>query len=388
MQHKRRQPHHRHNAKRTTVIGVGVVLLVAVLVAGFLYWQHLAGEKHVTPMPIPEPPQKTALQCVADLPLDLKIGQKIMPAVYAGQVSAMLPALQQYNIGGVIVMDEATADQISQLTNGMAHKPFIAVDQEGGTVQRYKENGIVPGAAEVATMSTDEAYQLYLTDATYLKSLGITTNFAPVVDVISRQPVPLPDRLYSSDPAVVTSYARQMIKASQAAGLTPVIKHFPGLGSATGNTDFGSATTDPLATLQGRDLVPYRNLAVNSPDAMVNNAIIPDLTDGQPAVWSPAAVTLLRSLGYQNAVVYSDSLTANAIPGELDAASVKAWQAGIDIAVIVQEGTDLASMLQQIVATATANANDQSLSTDALNQSLVRIFARKGIDPCGLTASS
>ena len=167
------------------------------------------------------------------------------------------PILAQASIGGIIIMNAVPADQITAVRQAMQIAPLIAVDQEGGTVQRYTAEGSLPGAAEMAANgSVDAAYQQYLADNQYLKTIGITTNFAPVVDVISRQPIPLPDRMYSSDPAVVSDYASASSKAARAAGITPVIKHFPGLGSATGNTDFTAATTDPLATLQTRDLIP------------------------------------------------------------------------------------------------------------------------------------
>ena len=302
------------------------------------------------------------------------------------------PILAQASIGGIIIMNAVPADQITAVRQAMQIAPLIAVDQEGGTVQRYTAEGSLPGAAEMAANgSVDAAYQQYLADNQYLKTIGITTNFAPVVDVISRQPIPLPDRMYSSDPAVVSDYASASSKAARAAGITPVIKHFPGLGSATGNTDFTAATTDPLATLQTRDLIPYQKLASLHPDVMVGNMIVPDLTDGQPAVWSKPAIDLLRSLGYQNAVVYTDSLTANAIPGTLDEAVLKTWQAGTDVALIVQDAGDtsgLASYLSMITTRITSALQSGELKSNDLNASVLRILERKQIDPCKLNTTA
>lgn len=191
--------------------------------------------------------------------------------------------------------------------------------------------------------------------------------------------------MYSGQPQIVTTYATQSIRAAQTAGITPVIKHFPGIGSATGNSDHGSVTTDPLSVLQTRDLIPYKQLAAQKPDVMVSNAIVPDLTDGQPAIWSRAAVKLLRDLGYADAVVYSNSLTAKVIPGSLETASTKAWSTGIDIVVIVQDRDQLASLdsfLQAITTTATDDLQSGSLQRDDFNQSVGRILARKNVDPC------
>lgn len=196
--------------------------------------------------------------------------------------------------------------------------------------------------------------------------------------------------MFSSDPAVVTNYTTQNIKAANVAGVTPVIKHFPGLGSASGNTDFGSATTDPLSVLKTRDLLPYQQLSEYKPDVMISNASIPGLTDGQPAVWSPAALSLLRSYGYQDSVVYSDSLTAQAIPGSLQDATIKAWLAGVDVALIVQsrqQTPGLTGILQDILTRANAALQSGELNRDEFSKSVLRILQRKNIDPCGMSVT-
>lgn len=311
-----------------------------------------------------------------------------MFAGYASTLNAQQSAVTQANLAGLILMDQTSASAIANLTRRFTIPPIIAVDQEGGKVQRFTSQGKIPGAQDMAaTHTTHQAYQLYLNDAQYLKSVGITTNFAPVVDVISRQPNPLPGRLFSNDPQVVTEYAKRFIQADQKAGLTPVIKHFPGLGSATGNTDNGPATTDPLANLQKRDLLPYQQLADLKPDVMVANAVIPNLSQNQPAIWSSDTVELLRSLGYTDSVIYTDSLTAKAIPGYLSDAAIKAWQADIDIALVVQtrqQTPQIASLIHTIIAKAEQALDSGQLNRDQINQSLLRIFNRKHLNPCNL----
>ncbi len=377
--------------KRRALIVIGAIILIVLAAVGGGFAAKLITERQHAAKPsdvVPVVPVKTALSCVEKLPASVLIGQKIMAAGYSDQLVSSKPAFTENGIGGIIIMDETPAETIADFIQGFTIAPTVAVDQEGGTVQRYTSEGRVPGAAEMAADYTPgQAYQRYLTDAQYLKTIGITTNFAPVIDVIGRQPSPLPDRMYSSEPSVVVQYATQMINASQKAGVTPVIKHFPGLGSASGNTDNGSATTDPLAVLQTRDLIPYQQLADLKPDAMVSNAIVPGLTDGQPAVWSAAAASLLRGYGYQNSVIYTDSLTAKAVPGSIEDAAVKAWQADVDIALIVQQHQDtttLATLFQSIIARASAALQDGELNTQSFSESVVRILQRKSIDPCSI----
>lgn len=332
--------------------------------------------------------KREQLACIEDIPLEIKIGQKLMAAGYASQLYDETAAFAATSIGGVIMMDETSAEEIAHFRQASAIAPFIAVDQEGGTVQRFSSTGDLAGAEQMAASgSTDLAYERYLTDNTRLKEYGITTNFAPVVDVSSRAPNPLPGRMYSHDPAVVTDYAKASITAAQKAGITPVIKHFPGLGSATGNTDFTVATTDPLSVLESRDFIPYKKLASLHPDVMVGNMIVPGLTDGQPAIWSNKAVTMLRGMGYQDAVIYTDSLTAEAIPGDIKDAALKAWRAGIDVALIVQPDTETANLpayFDDIIRYAVAAVQSDTLSTSGINESVLRIFERKQVDPCQL----
>lgn len=380
-----------HRKQRHTQLRIILVLVfIAAIGGGIVLARQLS---YTVPRPssspvTPSKPTESAFTCTQKLPEAVKIGQKLMVAGYNELLPDETSALANNSVEGIILMDETSENAITTFKKAFSIAPLIAVDQEGGTVQRYTSEGVVPGATDMAALySPDQAYTYYLNDDTYLQSLGITTNFSPVVDVMSASPSSLPGRMYSSDPSVVTSYATQSIKAASKAGITPVVKHFPGLGSTSQNTDFGSATTDPLVTLETRDVLPYQQLAQYHPDAMVSNAIVPGLTDGEPAVWSSAAVNLLRSYGYKNAVIYTDSLTAQAIPGELYAAVIKAWQAGIDVALVVQhrqDTTSFLSYLSTIVASAQAALDSGSLNQHDFDTSVMRILARKNINPCSL----
>jgi len=380
-----------HKRILSIIIAVLIVAVAAGTTVALLHHKSSSNTATTpsTPDVVASDPSADGLKCVETLPANIKISQKLMVAGYSDLLATETPVFVATTIGGVIIMDQTPASAIKTIHDGVAITPSIAVDQEGGTVQRYTQEGVLPGAKDMATnYTTAQAYNLYLKDDTFLKTIGITTNFAPIVDVESQTHSPLPGRIYSSDPNTVVSYATQAIKASTQSDITPVIKHFPGLGSATGNTDFTTATTAPLSELQTRDLIPYTKLSALKPDVMVSNAIVPGLTDGNPAVWSPAALALLRSSGYQQSVVYTDSLTAAAIPGTLADASVKSWQAGIDVALIVQtrqNTPNLQNDLTAIIARATSALQSGELNSKELNASVARILARKGINPCDIT---
>lgn len=339
--------------------------------------------------PTSTPAARTQAQCIAALPLETRLAQKIMAAGYAATLTQQAPAFADRALGGVILMDEAGAPAVTAFKNAQKIAPFVATDQEGGTVQRYVSDGRMLGAAQMTQLSPDAAYQAYLQDFRFLASQGITTNFAPVVDVSYPGFDPLPGRMYSANPEVVTTYATQAVKASEDAGITPVIKHFPGLGSASGNTDFAPASTADLATLKTKDFLPYQQMRGLVPDVMVNNASVPGLTNGQPASLSRAAITdtLRGQLGYKDAVVYTDSLTAAAIPGLLSDASIKAWQAGADVALFVQPAGDnsiLAAYADPIIEAGKKAVAAGTLNEDEVNASVARILDRKGVNACTL----
>ena len=113
--------------------------------------------------------------------------------------------------------------------------------------------------------------------------------------------------------------------------MLPVLKHFPGHGGASADTHDELATTPPLDAMRAYDLVPFQQLAARGAAVMVGHLNVPELTDGQPASMSKAAIALLRELGYGDALVLSDALGMDAIGIPVDDAAVLSIQAGVDV---------------------------------------------------------
>jgi beta-N-acetylhexosaminidase len=167
--------------------------------------------------------------------------------------------------------------------------------------------------------------------------VGINLNFAPVVDLNVNPDNPAIgklDRAFSADPAVVSRAAEIELESHRASGVRTALKHFPGLGSATANTDFGVA--DVTATWKDRELDPYRDLIGLG---LVDLVMVGHLVDGQidanaPASLSRATVTdLLRGdLGWDGVVV-TDDMQAAAITETFgaDDAVTLAIEAGCDL---------------------------------------------------------
>lgn len=261
--------------------------------------------------------------------------------------------------------------------------PFLALDQEGGRVQRLTGVGMyIPSARELGiTKSPDEIREIGAWVGDTMENLGFTMNFAPNVDV-SYQPfgAVAGDRSFDGDAAAATADASAFAQGLRREGIIPVLKHFPGLGSATGNTDHQQATTPPLDDMLDRDLVPYRMLLNEEPVAvMMASAEVPGLSDGMPAGLSPAVVSLLRDNYGFDGVIMTDSLDGKAITSRwsVEEAAVMALVAGNDM--VLWDRSNNVSAVRQAILGAIV---DGRLAPERIDESVLRVLELKGYDPC------
>lgn len=261
--------------------------------------------------------------------------------------------------------------------------PFIAVDEEGGTVVRVADNEAF-GAQDVGDASalgsagdTEAAKRAAEQIADYLMPLGFNLDFAPVADVVN----PLRSdtmglRSFSSDAAVAADMVRAEVEGFRDKKMLCCAKHFPGIGAAAGDSHEGAitieATNEELETV---DLVPFRAaIEAGVPMIMVGHVSLPNIVgDSTPAPLSSAVVQgMLRdSLGYTGVVV-TDSLSMGAItnyysPAE---AAVAALKAGCDIP-LMPERFDEA--YQGVLNAVQAG----ELTEERIDESLIRILAAK-----------
>ena len=152
---------------------------------------------------------------------------------------------------------------------------FIAIDAEGGYVNRLKgEYGFsaeVPSAQKLGAGLVSETESAAKKLAIELKGVGINWNFAPVVDVTIDPESPIIgkiERSFSSDPGVVVAHADAFVTGLSILGVIPTLKHFPGHGSADGDTHLG--VVDVTKTYQReKELVPYMKLIANGYDYLL-----------------------------------------------------------------------------------------------------------------------
>lgn len=332
---------------------------------------------------------------LAKLTLRQKLAQRLVVGV-TGAADAR-QVVQKERIGGIFVgswtdMTILSGGSAAAISKSSKIPLMVTVDQEGGRVSRLKSLGIdLPSARAVAASGASPAQVRAQAKAAGEKmaKLGITVDFAPVVDVSDEDDDEvIGDRSYSNDPQQVIEYAGAFAQGLQEAGIMPVYKHFPGHGHGSGDSHTGVVKTPPLAQLKTSDLVPYRTLLKEPGNAgvMVGHLIVPGLTGPDtPASISAKAIGMLRTgKGYDGpafgGVIFSDDLSGmKAISDKypIDQAVLKAFQAGSDIGLWLttdQVGT--------VLDTLEAAVKSGKLRTDRIDRSVVRILRAKGVVSC------
>ena len=265
-------------------------------------------------------------------------------------------AISDSNLGGVILFDRDQATggarnvispaQVTRLVADLRaaagdRRLIVSIDQEGGIVTRLSPAHGFPAVASEAAIGAAGDVAAAATwgrgIAKTLSSVGINLNFAPVVDLNVNPKSPAIgalDRSFSADPDVVVAMATAEIEGHRAAGVGTTLKHFPGIGSSTTNTDFGVA--DVTATWTRRELEPFSRLiaAGTAHLIMAGHVVNGQLDPDYPASLSKTIVTdLLRGeLGWSGPVV-TDDLQAAAIVEKFgfEEAVVLALDAGNDL---------------------------------------------------------
>jgi len=302
-----------------------------------------------------------------------------------------------HHVGGIFIgswtdLSMLTDGSLANIAAGAGPLPLaVSVDEEGGRVARLSSLiGSAPSARVLAqTHTPDEVYNMALDRGHKMRNLGITIDFAPVVDVTDAPAnTVIGDRSFGPDPAVVTAYAGAYARGLRDAGLLPVLKHFPGHGHGSGDSHTGTVTTPPLDDLQSSDLVPYRTLVTAAPvGVMLGHLQVPGLTGDEPASLSRAAVQLLRGgVGYGgppfNGPVFSDDLSSMAAISNrygVAEAALRTLRAGTDTAlwVTTDQVPAVVDRLEKAVAAG-------ELTMSAIDASVSRIAAVKGPNPrCG-----
>jgi beta-N-acetylhexosaminidase len=322
-----------------------------------------------------------------------KLAQLLMVGV-TGAADARA-VVDSHHVGGIFIGSWTDLSMLSDgtLADIASAGPLplaVSVDEEGGRVSRLARLiGSQPSPRVLAQSHTpDEVYNIALARGQAMKKLGVTIDFAPVVDVTDApDDTVIGDRSFGADPTAVTDYAGAYARGLRDAGLLPVLKHFPGHGHGSGDSHTGGVVTPPIADLQNNDLVPYRTLAAQVPvGVMVGHLQVPGLTGSDPASLSPAAYALLRSGDYGgpafNGPVFTDDLSSmQAISDRFGVAeaALRGLQAGADTALWVTTD-EVPAVLDRLEKALAAG----ELTMSGVDASVLRMAGVKGPNPrCG-----
>ena len=261
--------------------------------------------------------------------------------------------LQNPAVGGVILFArnfESTA-QLTQLTHeirAVRHPHLlIAVDQEGGRVQRFRSDGFVhlPPMGRLGELFASDrqagleaAKSLGWLMATQLRMAGVDLSFAPVLDLQRGISGVIGDRAFAREPAAIIALAIAWITGMKEAGMAAVGKHFPGHGSIAEDSHIAHPVDNrSLATIEREDLRPFIALVERYiPALMMAHVVYPQI-DAVPAGFSTVWVQhLLRQRWHYQGALFTDDLTmaAASAAGDITARVDAALAAGCDMAVI------------------------------------------------------
>jgi beta-N-acetylhexosaminidase len=258
---------------------------------------------------------------------------------------------------------------------------MIAVDQEGGRVQRMREPWTrwPPLRALGRTDSEDLARRMGEALAHELKACGVRWDFAPVVDVDTNPDNPvIGDRSFGDDPGQVGRLATAMIAGLQRGGLAACAKHFPGHGDTDVDSHLELPAVDhSLSRLEEIELPPFRAaIEAGVASVMTSHVLVRELDDERPATLSPRLVSgLLREeLGF-GGVVATDDMDMKAVakrwqPGE---AAVLAAGAGCDVLCYCADHDAQVEAVEALVRAVESGR----LSWKAMEAAVIRVRALK-----------
>jgi len=351
--------------------------------------------------------------------LETMVGQMIMTGFHGDGIgsnreefAAIQEQIKRGQIGGVILFDVDVSgllaqgmdiveakkqifssniknlDQIKNLNQQIQSvapkKLLIAIDQEGGNIQRLKtEHGFapIPSAKELGHGDIQTTYNIAYDLGNRLGELGFNVDFAPLLDVDVNPQSPAigaKDRSFSPDPIIVAQHGGAFAHGLESAKIAYSYKHFPGHGSA--GTDTHAGITDITNTYQDYELNPWRELLkTSSPYTMVMVAHVMNTNfDTVPASLSYKTIQMVRDMGF-NGVIVSDDMDMGAIANEYgtETAIQMAINAGNDILVFGNNLTFDKNRGHDVNKTIVKMVRDGKIKKSRIRESYKRIMELK-----------
>jgi beta-N-acetylhexosaminidase len=269
-------------------------------------------------------------------------------------------------VGGVVYFAKNYADQaqLTELSRQIkalrSPELVIAVDHEGGRVQRFHGEGFteIPPMRSLGDLWTTHppsararAFEIGFTIGHELGEVGIDFSFAPVLDLDYGESAVIGHRAFHRDPGAAAALATAVMQGLRAEGMASVAKHFPGHGFVKGDTHW-ERPEDPrsFAEVEAADLIPFRELIAAGVDGvMAAHLVFPNI-DPQLASFSPYWLQeVLRHKLHFRGVIFTDDfdMVATHAIGDLVARAQTATQGGADVILACNNRPGLIELLDQ-----------------------------------------
>lgn len=276
--------------------------------------------------------------------------------------------LNHPNVGGLIYFARhfESAEQISELSKeirSIRQDIIVAVDQEGGRVQRFKEGFTrLPAMATLGRLFAQDsikakqyASQLGWLMAAEMQSVGVDISFAPVLDMDYGTSDVIGDRAFSSNPDTIGELAVELIKGMRQAGMASTGKHFPGHGYVAEDSHIAKPVdTRSLGEIEAQDLKPFKILMDAGLDAVMPAHVVYSAVDDMPAGFSSVWINnyLRKTLNFDG-VVFSDDLSMDgAFCGEgsdhVVGRANLALKAGCDMVLVCNDACQAEILVEQL----------------------------------------
>lgn len=349
-------------------------------------------------------PEKKAEE--QDIELKAMIGQMIMVGFQGSEIEEVNPQLlnqiDKGYIGGIILFDYDMGSkafdrnikspaQVKKLINGLqSHAPtplFMAIDQEGGVVNRLKPKYGFPksvSAKYLGSLDNIDSTGFYANlNAKTLKGLGFNLNFAPVVDIDLNPSNPVIgkyERSFSDTSEIVVKHATVWVNAHDSLGILSTLKHFPGHGSA--DSDSHKGVTDITNYWQEEELNPFKELGSldKSVAIMTAHVVNNNLDSVYPATMSKKIITeILRDQLAFKGLVFSDDLQMKAVNAQFDFNVIlkNAINAGVDVLVIGNNLEVDETIAEKAVNAIVKMVNDGDVALGRIKESYQRVMTVK-----------
>ena len=361
--------------RRAALAAVAVVaLILGLIVGGRGDDEPSQPAAEASPVATPEEPPEEAVE---RLSLEQQVGRMVILRFMGTEAPEYVTrALREGRAAGAILFRDnlVDPDQLRALTRSLrraAPDVLICVDQEGGEIR------VVPWAEPERSAPDQAAFGSVREDSLAagrdLRDAGINVTLGPVADVPTEGSV-MTNRAFTSDPEAAANAVAESLDGWHEAGVGTTVKHFPGLGGASVNTDDGSATVDRTRRELNEDLAPFAFAIESGTEfVMASHAVYPALDPDRIASQSSAVIEdLLRAdLGFRG-VVMTDSLEAQAVQdvSDVEEAAVASAGAGVDVMLTTGQGS-----YTRVFRALLAEARDDRAFRERVKQSAARVLA-------------